>query len=452
MTRLRRGCLSLLFACFTVSHVLAQGECADIVAQALETTDENCANLGRDQACYGNAQVEAEAQSWATSFIFGALGDRVDVAAVQTLTLSSLVEDEGLWGVSLMSIQANLPDSQPGQNVTFVVFGQVAVTNAVEVDAVPVEIEVTATSNPNIRSFPSTDSVILGSLTTGETLIADGRLEDGTWIRVRREQGGVGWIFAQLLTSEGDLTTLPIVEPSAPVFGPMQAFYFQSGVGDAPCAEAPASGILIQTPEGVGEISLLINEVDIRLGSTAYLQAQPDDQMSVYIVEGRAEIESQGETVTAPAGTVVQIPVDNDLAASGAPTDPQPYDSAVVANLPTSLLPETIEVAEPLSEEEIQAEINTASGVPLSGSWRMDVTSATCETSGSNMGTLTVSADGSTITSSNGIVFTRSSPGVYTNNSEYGQQTLQVVSSDFMTFSATVAGCSLQANMVYLGD
>ena len=30
----------------------------------------------------------------------------------------------------------------------------------------------------------------------------------------------------------------------------MQAFYFRSGIGDAPCAEAPNSGILIQTPEG----------------------------------------------------------------------------------------------------------------------------------------------------------------------------------------------------------
>ena len=56
-------------------------------------------------------------------------------------------------------------------------------------------------------------------------------------------------------------------------FTPMQAFYFRSGVGDAGCAEAPESGMLIQTPEGVEEVFLNVNGANMLLGSTAFLQA-----------------------------------------------------------------------------------------------------------------------------------------------------------------------------------
>ena len=46
--------------------------------------------------------------------------------------------------------------------------------------------------------------------------------------------------------------------------------------------EAPQDGILIQTPKGVGQINMRANDVDIQLGSTAYLagaaQRQHDRQ------------------------------------------------------------------------------------------------------------------------------------------------------------------------------
>ena len=36
----------------------------------------------------------------------------------------------GAWGVALMRIQANLPDTLPGQNVTMLIFGDVQIQNA----------------------------------------------------------------------------------------------------------------------------------------------------------------------------------------------------------------------------------------------------------------------------------------------------------------------------------
>ena len=35
----------------------------------------------------------------------------------------------GTWGLSLLKLQANLPDTNPGQNVTFLVFGDTSVDN-----------------------------------------------------------------------------------------------------------------------------------------------------------------------------------------------------------------------------------------------------------------------------------------------------------------------------------
>ncbi|MFN8372502.1 MAG: hypothetical protein U0694_06460 [Anaerolineae bacterium] len=49
--------------------------------------------------------------------------------------------------------------------------------------------------------------------------------------------------------------------------------------------EAPDSGILIQTPQGAGTINLVVNEVEITLGSTAYMTAG-DGEMTVSLIEG----------------------------------------------------------------------------------------------------------------------------------------------------------------------
>ena len=144
-----------------------------------------------------------------------------------------------------------------------------------------------------------------------------------------------------LLFGNVELTTGEVSETG------LQGFTFTSGADDRPCAAAPDSGILVQTPSGVGEITLLVNEVVIDLGSTAYLQAQPGAEMAVNTLEGQATVTSGGTSVLAPAGTRTTIPVDARGAASGAPSDPEPYTEGPLLPLPVTLLPQTIAVAEP---------------------------------------------------------------------------------------------------------
>ncbi|MCA0454507.1 MAG: hypothetical protein LCI00_11075 [Chloroflexi bacterium] len=281
----------LMIFCVSAAAVSA-ADCPTIVKTALDATDLACAETGRNQACYGNINLSAEAVDDAPAFTFTEPGDLVQIASVKNFVLSPLDTDEDAWGVALMKIQANLPETLPGQNVTLILFGDVEVTNAAE--------------------------------------------EEQT---------------------------------------PLQAFYFKSGLNDAPCEQAPSSGILIQTPEGQGKINLTVNEAQITLGSSAYFQAQPGGEMTVSVVEGEGTVTSDGVTVTIPAGSRARVPLDANGAADGEPVGPEPYVEAELVALPLSLLPEGIIVA-PALEATPEA---TASGdaiAPLPGSWTYTVTEA----------------------------------------------------------------------------
>jgi hypothetical protein len=282
--RLRMFVFLLVSWVFIAVPVMAQDKtCPEIVQAALDTTDSQCSATGRNEACYGNVDLEATPQPSVENFNFSAPGDIVPVNSIDNFTLSSRVEETGEWGVALLQLQANLPDSLPGQNVMFLLFGDVEITNAVDTN---VDTEL----------------------------------------------------------------------------NPMQAFYFHSGSGDAPCSEAPDSGILVQTPEGAATIDFTVNDVDITLGSTAYLQAQPGGQMTTSVVEGEATVTAGGATVIVPAGSQVQVPLDAQGQANGTPSQPQPYDAAKMAVLPIRILPRTISIAPPIG---VADDI-----VPAAGTWQ----------------------------------------------------------------------------------
>jgi hypothetical protein len=267
------------------SAVLAQQDtCPTIVQAALDATAEQCSVTGRNQACYGNVNLNATPKTGINDFTFSAPGDIVAVNSIDTLSLSSKVDTQGEWGVALMKLQANLPDTLPGQNVTFLLFGDVQLQNGVE---------------------------------------------------------------------GGDSST------GAPLT-PMQAFYFQSGMNDAPCTQAPDSGILVQTPRGVEQIQFTVNDVNITLGSTVYLQAQAHGEMTASVVEGEATIQSDGLSVDVPAGSRVRVPLDVQGRALGVPSEPEPYDAAKMAVLPIRILPRAITTAAPLSAEDLAAVVESA--------------------------------------------------------------------------------------------
>jgi hypothetical protein len=96
--------------------------CGQIIQSALKSVGTTCNGIGRNQACYGHAQVDAEFQSNASAK-FDTTGDVVDLLAIKSLRTLPPDAAAQIWGVAVLKAQVNLPDSLPGQNVTFLLFG-----------------------------------------------------------------------------------------------------------------------------------------------------------------------------------------------------------------------------------------------------------------------------------------------------------------------------------------
>ena len=114
----------------SVSIVLAQAaDCPAFVDQALNAVGETCGGLGRNQVCYGNRAIDAQFDT-STDVHFAIPGDRADVYDLKHLATAPLLPEEHVWGVAVLALQANLPDNLPGQNATFIVFGDTELTPA----------------------------------------------------------------------------------------------------------------------------------------------------------------------------------------------------------------------------------------------------------------------------------------------------------------------------------
>lgn len=337
--------------------------CMQIVDKALKATEKICDDTGRNQACYGHTSLQVKAQTGLTPFKFDTVGDVVDVNRIKSLRLSPMDMEKETWGVALMRLQANIPDQKADENVTLLLFGDVEIQNAIDIPTL-LKVQVTASGNLNIRREPSNDGFTIGTLTPGQTVTARGRSEDDKWVYVDvPESTKRGWVYKSLVKGTDDLGGLKVVKPSMTQYGPMQAFYLRTGKQASTCSKAPNDGILVQTPEGVAEVRLWINEVKIRLGSTAYIQSSADNNMTVKTVEGAARVEALGVEYTAVAGTEISVPMNKDNKPSAPPKPPVAYKTNEVQNLPVQNLQRQITV-EPPATSEATAEPAVATTAP----------------------------------------------------------------------------------------
>lgn len=328
-----------------VVPLLAQDDCPDFVETTLVEIDQLCADTARNQACYANDAVDASVRGDAR---FETTGDLVAVDDVERLALSPFDAEQNVWGVVMMRLQANLPDTTPGQAVTMLLIGDVQIENRALNPQTP-RLSGRLTANVILRAAPSLEAEALDALQNDTVLSLDGRTDDLEWLRVATIDGRIGWVFAELITVEGDVNALTVRQDLEPDYSPMQAFYFTSGVSStAGCETLPDSGIMVQTPEGTVAITLNINDVTVSLSSTAFLQAQPETAMTVAMLEGQAVITAEETTVLAQAGTITEIPLDTQGAPSDTPTQPRPYTAESVERLPVRVLPREFEVAPPL--------------------------------------------------------------------------------------------------------
>lgn len=407
-------------------------DCPTVVRTAITLTGQRCEDTDLNQICYGHLVLDAQPRTGLVNFGFDEPGDIVDVVEVQSLRLSAFDADAGRWGVVMMQIEAKLAqqaDNNP--EVQILLFGDAELNDATRF------LPGQANEPAIVRAQPSTSSRMLTSLNTEDEITANGRLQDNSWLRINLSDHN-GWVRSDLITLDGDVESLAAVAAAnlnddvLAQFGPMQAFYFRAGANDAPCAQAPNSGLLIQTPEGVAAISIWLDEVVIEMQATAYVQAQPDGELTINILEGEARVTANDDTRTVVSGMQINVPLDSDLTAADVPSDPSPYDVEVLQSLPLELLDRPVDVPAPRTQP---------AGVPLAGQWNFawDTAQLTCP-DGTNVpfestgapSVLTVESESLTW---NAARYTRSTPGIYRANyvdssGNLHQDTLQVIAAD----------------------
>ncbi|MBN2043493.1 MAG: hypothetical protein JW757_00630 [Anaerolineales bacterium] len=205
--------------------------CEELIANALDVSDQRCRQIGSNQVCYGNFQLIAEYDGPVDAF--DAAGDVLGIEAIHTLKASPLDVLKELWGVAVFKLKANMAGTIPGQNVTFLVFGNTDINNA-----------------------------------------------------------------------SGDMT----------------AFYFSTGFGGITCNGVSFDGLQIIADDGAGFV-FTANDVQISLFGDAIMVAQPGGMMDITLANGSAQVTSSGVTQILEPGTSVSIPMDENLSASGPPSE-----------------------------------------------------------------------------------------------------------------------------------
>lgn len=328
--------IRLMIVMFMLSFAIvavAQDQCSAEVEDALSLFSEVCADVGQNELCYGNADIEDSKNI-------------ISLENVQGISTSGLGSSND-WEIALLKLQANIPDTMPDDNVSVLLFGDVTIENN---STGRVEFEAITTANPNLRSGASTSTSIIGSVPRDTALKVIGRNDDSTWLFVEWDSIN-GWIFADLLDIGGNVDDLAIVTDGNIQTSPMQLFRLTTGAGQHDCAPRLPAGILVQSPESDVIIRLQINAIDVLLhpDSTAFIQATPNDSLIAYVLQGEIDLSALGITQTIPEGAYSMVPIDNEPTATAQPDTPQPYDIADIQNLPLSALQRTVAVADPAS-------------------------------------------------------------------------------------------------------
>ncbi|MEP6985605.1 MAG: SH3 domain-containing protein, partial [Chloroflexota bacterium] len=319
-------CLAITFVvlAFSIQTGFTQGassDCPQLVQQALTDVGNSCGGLGRNSACYGFNRVNATFSADVSDDLFSKPADKTALKDLQSIQTAALDEQLKVWGVAVMSVQANIPDTLPGQAVSFILLGDVKVDNAVAADqaVAPANppLDVTTVSQSNIRTLPTTNSNVIGSVEPGNALKADAINPTKDWLRVVFKDTAPGWISRTLVKDDSSLDNLPLFSNDSKT--PMQAFYFKTGVGAPSCNSAP-DALVVQGPDHVG-VDITANGANVHIGSTVAFRTIEGNQMQIFTLHGQAKVNG----ITIPIGFVTTVKLSDDgKTVVGEPGKPRP--------------------------------------------------------------------------------------------------------------------------------
>ncbi len=286
-------------------------------SEALSTAQTSCGSVGVNQVCLGLGSVSAD-------------GRDLSETALDLDGLTSVTSTTG--SLALIKLQADSPEDQP---LRMVLFGDATIANAFEPLEEPyptISVKNNSGNVLNLRSEPNTDADVIGTMSWSEELPADGRSADGEWLHLDRSPRADGWVFASLVTpAEGSDSTLYTLDNA--LTQPMQSLTLSSAPGDC------SGGLLVQSAS-TDTAHLQVNGALLSFSSaTLLLRAQADQALTVQVVNGSADLRSNGETVSAATGSEIDVALDQ-LDAAAAPEFKDQYAFASLVGAPLGVLPQ----------------------------------------------------------------------------------------------------------------
>ncbi len=129
--------ITILLLILSVVVVQAQDDdCPLIVQEALTAVSDVCNPLDRNSACYGANTVESVTVVQPPPAGFFTLpGDRALLDDLREISPQPLDVTARSFGVAALNVQANVPETLPGQAVLFLLMGDARLTNEVAVDS-----------------------------------------------------------------------------------------------------------------------------------------------------------------------------------------------------------------------------------------------------------------------------------------------------------------------------
>lgn len=317
-----------LLVCVAIVEAQASNTCPALVSRALSQVGTVCANLDRNNACYGNNNVTANFNDPSIlPDVFDEPGDIVGIDVLHSIETAPVDVSESTWGVGLMRIQANLPNTLPGQSVLLLATGGQQVENGVlpQEELTLPDAGITVTTNSGSATdlrptYPAGNLVDpVASIPGGTSLTADAITPDAQWVRVVY-QNRPGWIPTTSLPQDANLAGLAEVGPND--YTHMQSFYIMAEVGSLECAEAP-SLVLVQGPEDI-PVDIEVYDVKIRIESTIMLRSRGDGQrLELTTLFGLATIyPDTPNAIIVPPGFVTSIAYSPEFVSLGTEGDP----------------------------------------------------------------------------------------------------------------------------------
>jgi uncharacterized protein YraI len=133
------------------------------------------------------------------------------VATAIAETVTPAEQNEGEQATP-QTTEAPVTEQQPTSAEAEQAEQQLPVTAAATEIAADTEgITAVALRPANVRSGPGTAWPVVAGLNAGDSVQLNGRTQDGEWLRI-----GSVWVWAELVDTDGDIDTLPVIETGAP--------------------------------------------------------------------------------------------------------------------------------------------------------------------------------------------------------------------------------------------